>query len=300
MSEPLQNSCRKLLTDGTVQVVIGYVKSPVDSDPAIPGFITKPEDCQRLQWNDLCDLNLVTYLSRPEIKKLGKAAIVVKGCDLRALAVLLRESQVSRENLYIIGMACAGQRSSAAAAENNDAASGTLATPYKCTVCDAHQPDAKLCDEVIGADSVKNEPVEESTRYARLTEFLKKTPEERFAFWKRELSRCIRCYACRQVCPLCYCNRCIADRNRPQEISTSATLKGNVAWNITRAFHLAGRCVGCGQCSSACPMGIDLQLLNLTMAKAAEDNFGGYRAGVTELDPVIGTYSVEDKEGFIG
>ncbi|MDO4557369.1 MAG: 4Fe-4S dicluster domain-containing protein, partial [Planctomycetia bacterium] len=88
--------------------------------------------------------------------------------------------------------------------------------------------------------------------------------------------------------------------NRPQEISTSASLRGNVAWNITRAFHLAGRCVGCGQCSSACPMGIDLQLLNLTLAQAAEKHFEGYRAGVTPLDPVIGTYNVGDKEEFIG
>jgi ferredoxin len=119
------------------------------------------------------------------------------------------------------------------------------------------------------------------------------------AYWREELSRCVKCYACRQACPLCYCTRCIVDKNRPTAIDTSATLKGNFAWHITRAFHLAGRCVGCDQCTRACPAGIDLRLLNLTMAKAAETHFG-YRAGMDcQAEPVIGGYSVQDQEDFI-
>ncbi len=123
--------------------------------------------------------------------------------------------------------------------------------------------------------------------------------EERLDYWKQELSRCIKCYACRQNCPMCYCDVCVADKNRPVRIDTSATLKGNFAWNILRAFHLAGRCVGCAACSAACPAGIDLDLLNLSLAKAAEEQFD-YRAGaVRNVEPLIGTFSPDDHEAFI-
>jgi ferredoxin len=98
---------------------------------------------------------------------------------------------------------------------------------------------------------------------------------------------------------LCYCERCIADKNRPTAIATSATLKGNFAWHITRAFHLAARCVGCDECSRVCPAGIDLRLLNLSLAKAAEENFA-FRAGMDpQAEPVVGSYCAEDKETFI-
>jgi formate hydrogenlyase subunit 6/NADH:ubiquinone oxidoreductase subunit I len=91
----------------------------------------------------------------------------------------------------------------------------------------------------------------------------------------------------------------VADKNRPTRIDTSATLKGNFAWNILRAFHLAGRCIGCSACSNACPAAIDLDLLNLTLAKAAEDHFQ-FRSGMNrDAEPLIGTFSPDDNERFI-
>ena len=56
------------------------------------------------------------------------------------------------------------------------------------------------------------------------------SPAERMAFWAKQFDRCVKCYACRQVCPMCYCERCIVDKNRPHAIDPSATLKGNFAW----------------------------------------------------------------------
>ena len=123
--------------------------------------------------------------------------------------------------------------------------------------------------------------------------------EETLKVWQGEFSRCVKCYACRQVCPLCYCERCVADKNRPQVIDTSATVEDNFAWHITRAFHLAGRCIGCDECTRGCPAGINLRLLNLATAKAAEDCFG-FRAGYDPAaEPVFGAYSLKDKENFI-
>jgi coenzyme F420-reducing hydrogenase delta subunit/ferredoxin len=122
---------------------------------------------------------------------------------------------------------------------------------------------------------------------------------ERMAYWAEEFSRCTRCYACRQICPLCYCERCVADRNRPQVIDTSPHIRGNFSWHITRAFHVAGRCTECGNCTEACPSGINLGLLCETVSRAAIENFT-YRPGVDpEAEPLLGSFSLQDKEDFI-
>jgi Fe-S oxidoreductase len=130
-------------------------------------------------------------------------------------------------------------------------------------------------------------------------ELLAAAPEDRMAFWSAEFDRCVRCYACRQACPLCYCPQCIADKNRPQEIDSSPTVQGNYAWHVARAFHLAGRCVGCGECSRACPAAIPLGLLNTVLARAAVKEFG-YRSGAERgVEPLVGRYRLDDREEFI-
>lgn len=279
MQDELRQLCRRLLQDGTVQVVIGYGQSS-DDGPTYPVFITNAADVYRLVWNDQCFANLTTYLKRKEVRALGKPAVIVKGCDERALVVLEKESQIDRTQMVVIGMACEGV--------------GQPRAP-KCDTCDMHMP--KTADHVIGQTA--NAPVEAARRYADIEAFMRKSAAERMAYWMSELARCFKCYACRAVCPMCYCERCLVDKNRPQAIDTSPTLKGNFAWHITRAFHLAGRCVGCDECTRVCPAGIDLRLLNMSLARAAEESFD-YRAGIDrEAEPVIGSYSLKDKECFI-
>jgi ferredoxin len=118
-------------------------------------------------------------------------------------------------------------------------------------------------------------------------------------FWKEEFDCCIKCYACRNACPLCYCNTCIVDKNRPQWISPSQHGQGNLSWNIIRAMHLGGRCVGCGACERACPMNINIGLINQKLAKVVKDSFG-YQAGLDPDAPMlVATYNVDDDEGFI-
>jgi ferredoxin len=278
-----------LLSEGSVQVVIGYGQTDPDG-PTFPIFITKPEDAEQLVWNDRCHANLTTYLTRKEIKALGKPAIVVKGCDERTLVVLEKESQIDRTEIVVIGMGCGGVKETSPLRLGEEP--GLRA---KCLSCDA--PIPRHTDHLIAEDGI--EPAATNPRYAELDEFMKKTPEERMAYWREELSRCVKCYACRQACPLCYCQRCIVEKNRPQCISTSSTLDGNFAYHIARAFHQAGRCVGCDECTRVCPAGINLRLLNLSLAKAAEEKFS-YRSGVDpETEPLIGCYSENDKETFI-
>lgn len=279
MVHELRETCRKLLADGDVKVVLGYGQSDPDA-PAYPIFVFDPAGVDALVWNEWCLPNLVTYLTRKDVRALGKTAVVVKGCDEKALVILEKESQIDRADVVVIGVACGG-----------------VGRPVcvKCRTCDVHMP--RFADVTVG--TAENAASAADGRYAELEAFLAKSPEERLAHWKAEFSRCVKCYACRQACPLCYCEQCIVDKNRPTHIDTSAHLRGNFAWHITRAFHLAGRCVGCDECTRACPAGIDLRLLNLSCAKAAEDAFA-YRAGMDrEAEPVIGSYSRQDKEEFI-
>lgn len=266
--EELQSRARQLLSGHRVQVVIGYGRRG-------PIFVTRPEDADRLVWNRDCAANLPAYLKRKEVKTLGKAAIVVKGCDERALQVLQQESQIERENLHVIGMACEG-----------------LGLP-RCAGCAVRQP--RFADETIGSAR----PADPADHYAALDAILAMPPEDRMGYWTEQFDRCIRCYACRQVCPMCYCDPCLADKNRPREIESSSTRQGNFAWQILRAMHLAGRCVGCGECTRACPAGIGLWALNLALARSAEKNFG-YVAGMeSTAEPLIGSYSLKDQAEFI-
>ena len=297
METELRNAIRKLLEEKTVDVAIGYGRVGVNGAVGAT-FVTNPDDVDRLVWNNECRQNLATHLTRAEIKKLGKPAIVVKACDARAVVVLCNEAQIKREDVYVIGVVCDG-------IETADAAGNKTGAPMgKCLSCVEHA--AKNVDLLIGDEAAakaldeKNAPNAKSVgHYEKLAKLRAMSQKERFEYWREQFSKCIRCHACRQNCPLCYCNRCVADKNRPTRIDTSSSLKGNFAWNILRAFHLAGRCVGCGACAAACPAGIELDLLNLTLANAAEDQFG-YVSGkeLGEL-PLIGTYSPTDKEEFI-
>jgi len=266
----LRETCRRLLAEGKVKVVIGYGKRG-------PVFVTRPEDVEQMVWNDQCLANLTVYLKRKEIRALGRPAIVVKGCDERALVVLEKESQIDRKEMHVIGMACQGM------------------SETKCETCDVHM--LRFADEVIG--EADKHPAEADERWKSLESLLALPSAERMAYWAREFERCVKCYACRQVCPMCYCERCLVEKNRPTEIEPSPTAKGNFAWHILRAFHLAGRCVGCDECTRACPAGIDLRLLNLSLAKAALEHFA-FRAGMDpKAEPLIGGYSLQDKENFI-
>ncbi|NTW64261.1 MAG: 4Fe-4S ferredoxin, partial [Chlorobiaceae bacterium] len=145
---------------------------------------------------------------------------------------------------------------------------------------------------------LKNSPRENKDR--ELVESLENmSAEERFSFWQSEFSKCIKCYACRQACPMCYCRRCIVDCNQPQWVNTSSHTLGNFEWNIVRAFHLAGRCVECGNCDRSCPVNIPLRLLNRRMAKEVFDAFDHFSGMSTNQEPVLASFKKDDPETFI-
>jgi formate dehydrogenase subunit beta len=143
------------------------------------------------------------------------------------------------------------------------------------------------------------EPPRGKGRAERIAELEAKSPDERLGYWGEVLERCTRCHACRQVCPLCFCERCVADKTQPLWLETSPHVRGNLGWHITRALHLAGRCVDCGECERACHAGIPLNLISRKVARVIEERYG-YRVGD---DPAaaapIGSYRLDDGQEFI-
>jgi len=291
--DDLRDLARTLLESGEVQVVIGWEDGRRGARPA---FVTAPEGAGRLIFDTRCVHNLATYLNprRPQLTGLGKVAMVVKGCDVKAVAGLLREEQLTRERLVIIGVRCGGVLEEPALPRAAELTPATVAP--RCYGCDNREPS--LVDYLVGAPQPEPPPPA-MTIDDRVAALDSMSPQERWQFWTDQFSKCVRCYACRQVCPLCVCERCIADKTMPQWIETASHPRGNMAWNLVRALHLAGRCVGCGECERFCPVDIPLSLLNRKLQQVVADRFDYVVADDPEKAAPIGDYRPDDRQEFI-
>ena len=293
VTEAIRGEAQRLLSEGQVSVIIGYT-SGRRTGAAQPIIITQADEVEKLIFTAACVNNLAVYLTKAkkEIPKDGKIGIVVKGCDLKALIGLMGESQLKREDIYLIGVPCAGVLCTTFN-PSQELNSDSIAA--KCTECDAHLPSG--CDFIPAQTPLTSELERKyAVEIARLEAL---TPAGRWAYWKEQFSKCIKCYACRQVCPFCFCELCLCDRNKPQMVETTPRPAGNTAWHIVRAMHLAGRCAGCAECERVCPMDIPLNLLNRKMAKELKELYD-YEAGfeVNEKGP-LNSYTEKDDQSFI-
>jgi ferredoxin len=149
-------------------------------------------------------------------------------------------------------------------------------------------------DEILGEDG----EVIDSNRFDMVEKLENMTSEERFAFWQNELSRCIRCNACRNVCPACTCEQCVFDNpNSGVSQKAAATSFEENMFHIIRAFHVVGRCTDCGECSRVCPQNIPLHLLNRKFIKDINAFYGDYQAGEDpDAKPPLGMFRKDDRE----
>ena len=295
----LINRMKELLESGEVTRVLGWKKGDLPYNPE-PAFFNSADELSEFVYDGFCGANLSKYMIAASALE-GKTLVLLKPCDSYSFVQLMKEHRVDREKAYIIGVGCKGkldiERIKADGVKGIEAITGAeiesacdtlkIDTIYgektvsykdamleRCHVCKGKEH--RIYDELAleSADTL------DSDRFQGVEAIENMTPEQKFEFFKSELSKCIRCNACRNVCPACSCRKCVFDSTK-----FDSAQKANVdefeekMFHIIRAFHVAGRCTDCGECSRVCPQGIPLHLFNRKFIKDINAYYGEYQAG---------------------
>ncbi len=297
--QELISRLKELMQSGKVQRVLGWKKGDFAFNPE-PAYFNSVEELDELVYDGFCGANLSKYMIKGSNLE-GVTAILLKPCDTYSFNQLIKEHRVLREKAYIIGVGCKGKLSienikaqgikgilSVSGAEIDgdcnelkvETLYGDKTVSYKdsmlerCHVCKGKEH--MIYDELMleSADTLDKDRFEDVEIIENLT------PEDKFAYFQRELSKCIRCNACRNVCPACSCRKCVFDSTKfDSEQKANVDPFNESMFHIIRAFHVAGRCTDCGECSRVCPQGIPLHLFNRKFIKDINEYYGEFQAG---------------------
>lgn len=323
-TEALQREARDLLKEKRVDYIIGYGQGRTLYG-TVPLFIKKEEEVDDLVWNPFCITSLPTYLflnrfqglTRPEEKRIG---LVVKGCDSKGLLRILNDRLIKREDLVIMGLPCMGmvdpEKFAAKIKEKRWTAIHVKEDRVivegkekemefqredllykKCLTCKT--PTPAIYDSLLG-EAISSQVSKEEYMDVKKIEAM--SIEDKRDFWNQHFERCIRCYACRNVCPACNCKSCIFQEENPVWTGKGVDGVENMVFHFTRAFHVAGRCIDCGECERVCPVEIPLHLLNQKIQKDIEELFHvEHLSREEDLDqkPPLGFFLEDDHEEFL-
>ena len=302
----------RLLREQKVDVFIGYKKGsvPMMNEPVL---IHDPDRAGLLHWDIHCGLNLCNYLTR----RTDRIGIVANGCNSRNIVTHIVENQIKREQLYIVGIPCTGMvdhRAVMRAVGNREIlevheGEGSFTVKGRgfeetFQVRDYLRSNCALClhRNPVEYDEMVADPVEEQqgvSPYDGVREIEEKTSQEKWEYFTGLIAPCIRCYACRNACPLCYCPTCFVDESRPQWVGKSIDPTDTMTFHFLRAYHCAGRCTDCGACERVCPVGIPVRQFT---SKLNKDTFAlfGWEAGLSlEKRPPLDVYRVDDYNDFV-
>jgi ferredoxin len=264
----LNETAARLLQSGEAQVIIGYGEG--SNGRIRPLFVSNEKATDKLLLDSRCTQNLALYLYKKETARLGKPAIVANIHTLRGIIRLAAEHQIKNGELIALTITADGN------------------------LKEFHQ-----IEDIENYLSEANPQVKEEDKVL-LDKLNAMTVAERWNFWQQELEHCIKCYACRQACPLCYCTQCTVEINQPQWIPVASSKLGNLEWHIMRAMHLSGRCIECGQCGEACPENIPIHLLPIRLAEEIRELYGTVTGMKSEESCEMSSFQPNDKENFIG
>ncbi|HOD31735.1 MAG TPA: 4Fe-4S binding protein, partial [Smithellaceae bacterium] len=242
---------------------------------------------------------------------------IARGCTTRSIIIHLQERQYDRSEVYIIGVPCDGYvegKKLKTAIGGADIIEGSIdagqikmktsdgdktialkdVLSNSCRTCRFNNPI--ISDVMIGSPTPAMNP---DAEYDEVKEFEAKSLEERWAYFTKEMEKCIRCNACRQACPSCYCPTCFAEQSMPQWVGIGEDATDTQVFQFMRLYHMVGRCVDCGSCVAVCPMGVDLRKFLKKIDKDCWEMFGNRAGSSMEDMPPLGKHSENDKLDFI-
>ena len=311
----IKKRVRSLIEEGAADRVLAWEDGEFSYDRT-PKVFTK-DDQDGLKYDGFCGANVSKYLIA-ETKKDGKIIALIKPCDSYSLNQLCTEHRVDRDKVYAIGVGCSGKIDvqklrdmgiKGITAIVDDGENLKITTLYgektvarrdalltKCLACKGKEH--KGVDEVIGESS----DTTSGDKFDIVAKIEAMTPDQRFEYFRSEFSKCIRCNACRNVCPACSCVKCVFDNPKTGVDNKAAAddFEENM-FHIIRAYHVAGRCTDCGECTRVCPEGIPLHLLNRKFIKDINELYGEYQAGdeIGQRHPLIDFTLTDDEPSII-
>ncbi len=317
MEQKLRREAAALLQQGKVDLMIGFADGSLRFTTT-PLITSDKDDVSRLVINPFIVNNLSVFLT--EVK--GRVGIVAKGCDSRSIVSLLQDNKLAKEEVFIIGVPCFGiidlakveklvgrerdeidditqDREKVAVIVAGEASEFPIREVLfdNCLACEF--PTPQEYDLLLGEPTPAAGDESKAVSQESINRLKAMSPDQRWRFWQKEFSRCIRCYACRNVCPVCFCERCFVEETEPKWVQPIPRWQDNLIFQITRNIHVAGRCTDCGECERACPVKIPLRSLTREMYDIVDRLFN-YKAGMDKEAPqLLACYEASDVADFI-
>jgi ferredoxin len=251
MSQKIRKYVEGLLSEGRIK---GFLGLRQEHGHIMPHLFCNPAELGHLSLGDRDGSGDARYPLNQFMIRLAREypddtfAVLVRGCDERGLNELFKWEQLNEERVIPVGLGCPDELAKAC----------ECAKPFPDCLIDGPQ-----------GEEAGNE------KMARIDEM---DLEGRLGFWMAEFDRCIKCFGCRNICPMCFCNECSLEEE--SLVGKGEIPPDNPTFHLIRAVHMVGRCIDCGLCEEACPGDIPLRTLYKKVTEIVIEELG-YRTGYT-------------------